>query len=170
MTPNSGSGGAGRRGLATLVCGALAASGLAAAGVTALEPGAASASSHREAPLISGTPQYDNTDLYAFVSPDRPDTTTLVANWIPFEEPAGGPNFFTFAEDAQYDLNVDNDATFLYNTGPVTALDDPDLNITQTYDLELVRLHEAGSPLAALARARPSRAGRWASSAARARA
>lgn len=163
MTPISGSGGAGRRrGVATLVCGALAAGGLAAAGVTALEPGAASASSHREAPLISGTPQYDNTDLYAFVSPDRPDTTTLVANWIPFEEPAGGPNFFTFAEDAQYDLHVDNngdalgdlvfrytftthtknDKTFLYNTGPVTSLDDPDLNITQTYDIDLIKLHE----------------------------
>lgn len=161
MTRNSTGVGAGRRGLATLVCGALAAGGLAAAGVTALRPGAASASSHREAPLTSGTPQYDNTDLYAFVSPDRPDTTTLVANWIPFEEPAGGPNFFTFAEDAQYDLNVDNDGdalgdlvfrytftthtkndrTFLYNTGPVSSLDDPDLNITQTYDLELIKLH-----------------------------
>ncbi len=66
-----------------------------------LAPGAASASSHREAPLISGTPQFDNTDLYAFVSPDKPDTTTIVANWIPFEEPAGGPNFYTFADDAQ---------------------------------------------------------------------
>lgn len=150
----------GRRSLATLISGALAAGGLAAAGVTTLEPGAASASSHREAPLISGTPQYDNTDLYAFVSPDKPDTTTIIANWIPFEEPAGGPNFFTFAEDAQYDLRVDsdgdaqedllfrytfkthtkNDKTFLYNTGPVTSLDDPDLNITQTYDLELVKL------------------------------
>ncbi|MFJ3286595.1 DUF4331 domain-containing protein [Streptomyces sp. NPDC086669] len=161
MTPTSRSG-AGRRGLATLVCGALAAGGLAAAGVTALEPGAASASSHREAPLISGTPQYDNTDVYAFVSPDKPDTTTIVANWIPFEEPAGGPNFFPFAEDAQYDIHIDNDGdaqgellyrftfdthtknkkTFLYNTGPVESLDDPDLNITQTYDIELLKLKD----------------------------
>lgn len=159
MTPISRSG-AGRRSLATLVCGALAAGGLAAAGVTALDPGAASASSHREAPLISGQPQYDNTDVYAFVSPDKPDTTTIVANWIPMEEPAGGPNFFTFAEDAQYDIHIDNngdaqgellyrftfethvknDKTFLYNTGPVESLDDPDLNITQTYDIELLRL------------------------------
>lgn len=166
MTPNSRTG-AGRRSLATLICGALAAGGLAAAGVTALEPEAASASSHREAPLISGTPQYDNTDLYAFVSPDKPDTTTIIANWIPFEEPAGGPNFFTFAEDAQYDIHIDNDGdaqgdllfrytfrthvkndrTFLYNTGPVTSLDDPDLNITQTYDIELLKLrnHKAVS-------------------------
>ncbi|KES06824.1 hypothetical protein BU52_11615 [Streptomyces toyocaensis] len=159
MTPNSRTG-AGRRSLATLICGALAAGGLAAAGVTALEPEAATASSHREAPLISGTPQFDNTDLYAFVSPDKPDTTTIIANWIPFEEPAGGPNFFTFADDAQYDLRVDrdgdaqedlvfrytfrthtkNDKTFLYNTGPVESLDDPDLNITQSYDLELIKL------------------------------
>ncbi|MBV7695295.1 DUF4331 domain-containing protein [Streptomyces sp. TRM70350] len=152
--------GAGLRSVATLVCGALAAGGLAAAGVTALQPGAAAASSHREAPLISGTPQYDNTDVYAFVSPDKPDTTTIIANWIPFEEPAGGPNFFTFAEDAQYDLHIDNNGdaqgellfrytfkthiknkkTFLYNTGPVESLDDPDLNVTQTYDIDLLRL------------------------------
>jgi len=159
MTPTSRTG-ARHRSLATLICGALAAGGLAAAGVATLEPGAASASSHREAPLISGQPQYDNTDVYAFVSPDHPDSTTIVANWIPFEEPAGGPNFFPFAEDAQYDLHVDNngdgqgdllfrytfkthtknDKTFLYNTGAVTSLDDPDLNITQTYDIEMVRL------------------------------
>ncbi|WP_309095726.1 DUF4331 domain-containing protein [Streptomyces sp.] len=159
MTPISRTG-AGRGSIATAICGALAAGGLAAAGVTALEPEAASASSHREAPLISGAPQYDNTDVYAFVSPDKPDTTTIIANWIPFEEPAGGPNFFTFAEDAQYDLRIDNDGdaqedllfrytfethtkndkTFLYNTGPVESLDDPDLNITQTYDLELIKL------------------------------
>lgn len=152
----------GRRGIATLICGALAAGGLAAAGVTALEPGAASASSHREAPLISGQPQYDNTDLYAFVSPDKPDTTTIIANFVPFEEPAGGPNFYTFAEDAQYDLHVDNNGdaqselifrytfrthvknknTFLYNTGPVDGLKDPDLNVTQTYDIDLIKLHK----------------------------
>ncbi|KOT46494.1 hypothetical protein ADK41_01820 [Streptomyces caelestis] len=161
MTTDSRTG-AGRGSLATLICGALAAGGLAAVGATALGPEAASASSHREAPLVSGAPQYDNTDLYAFVSPDRPDTTTIIANWIPFEEPAGGPNFFTFAEDAQYDLRVDrdgdaredlvfrysfrthtkNDRTFLYNTGPVESLDDPDLNITQTYDLELIKLRD----------------------------
>ncbi|KUN20795.1 hypothetical protein AQJ23_34195 [Streptomyces antibioticus] len=125
-----------------------------------LEPGAASASSHREAPLISGDPQYDNTDVYAFVSPDKPDTTTIVANWIPFEDPSGGPNFYQFAEDAQYDIHIDNNGdgqgellyrftfkthvknkkTFLYNTGAVDSLDDPDLNITQTYDIDLFRL------------------------------
>ncbi|GGZ62011.1 DUF4331 domain-containing protein [Streptomyces bluensis] len=159
MTPTSRSG-SGRRSIATLICGALAAGGLAAAGVTALEPGAASASSHREAPLISGQPQFDNTDLYAFVSPDKPDTTTIVANWIPLQEPAGGPNFYTFAEDAEYDIRIDqdgdaqedlifrytfrtktkNDRSFLYNTGVVESLDDEELNITQTYDIELIKL------------------------------
>ncbi|MGW2641486.1 DUF4331 domain-containing protein [Streptomyces sp. NPDC001348] len=160
MTPHFSRSGAGRKGLVTLVCGALAAGGLAAAGAAALAPGAAFASSHREAPLISGTPQYDNTDVYAFVSPDKPDTTTIIANWIPMEDPAGGPNFFTFADDAQYDLHVDNngdaqddllfrytfkthrknDNTFLYNTGVVDSLNDPDLNVTQSYNIDLIRL------------------------------
>ncbi|WP_336317919.1 DUF4331 domain-containing protein [Streptomyces lavendofoliae] len=148
------------RGVALLSCGALAAGALAAAGAGVLQPEAARASSHREAPLISGQPQFDTTDVYAFVSPDHPDSTTLVANWLPFQEPAGGPNFFPFAEDARYDLHVDSDGdarddllyrftftdhrknenTFLYNTGAVESLDDPDLNFTQSYDIELQRL------------------------------
>ena len=57
------------------------------------------ASSHREAPLISGDPNADNTDLYAFVSPDDPNSLTIIANYIPLEEPAGGPNFFPFDDD-----------------------------------------------------------------------
>ena len=111
------------------------------------------ASSHREAPLIAADPQADNTDVYAFVSPDEPDTVTIISNWIPFEEPAGGPNFYAFGEGVRYDIRIDNDGnaradliyrwtfrnhyrnpeTFLYNTGPVTSLDDPDLNFRQTY-------------------------------------
>ena len=154
------SNGRGARRLAALACVALATGALVASGVTGLEPGTARASSHREAPLISGQPQYDNTDVYAFVSPDKPDTTTIVGNFLPFQEPAGGPNFFKFADDAQYDVHIDSDGdaqgdliyrwtfkdhvkngnTFLFNTGPVTALDDPDLNITQTYDIDLLRL------------------------------
>ena len=55
------------------------------------------ASSHREAPLISQDPAVDHTDVYAFVSPDDPSKVTLIANWIPFEEPGGGPNFYHFA-------------------------------------------------------------------------
>ncbi|WP_084701332.1 DUF4331 domain-containing protein [Cryptosporangium arvum] len=140
----------------------LAALGLA---LTVLTPGAASASSHREAPGIAGLPQYDNTDLYAFVSPDRPDRVTLIANWIPFEEPAGGPTFYPFATDARYEITIDNngdahrDVTYRwqftskyadedtsgYTTGPVTGLDDPDLNFWQTYRLEEIRWAADGS-------------------------
>jgi len=124
-----------------------------------LGPGVSSASSHREAPLVAGDPRVDNTDVYSFVSPDKPDTVTLVANWIPFEEPNGGPNFYPFATDAQYNIKVDNDGDgkpdvtytwtftdhyrddsgqFLYNTGPVKNLDDKTLNFYQTYDLNEV--------------------------------
>ena len=124
--------------------------------VASLAPAVSGASSHREAPLIAGDPRVDNTDVYAFVSPDKPDTVTLVANWNPFEEPNGGPNFYPFATDARYNVNIDNngdgkaDVTyswvftdhyrddagqFLYNTGPVNKLDDPNLNFYQTYTL-----------------------------------
>lgn len=136
----------------------LAALSVAAAALYTLSPGRGQASSHREAPLVAADPQVDGTDLYAFVSPDDPDTVTFVSNWIPFEEPAGGPNFYAFAEGVRYDVNVDNDGdarpdiiyrwrfsdryrnpnTFLYNTGPVTSLDDQDLNFIQTYDLKRI--------------------------------
>ena len=127
------------------------------AALLAAEVGAAS--SHREAPLITNDPKVDNTDVYAFVSPDSPDTTTLIANWLPNEEPAGGPNFYEFAEDAQYDINIDNNGdakpdityrwtfqttdnrgtdTFLYNNGPVTELDDENLLVRQNYTLEKI--------------------------------
>nr|WP_254552801.1 DUF4331 domain-containing protein [Kitasatospora sp. MMS16-BH015] len=129
---------------------------MAAAGFAGLAPGVSSASSHREAPLIAGDPRADNTDVYAFVSPDKPDTVTLVANWIPFEEPNGGPNFYPFADDAHYNIKIDSDGDgkpdttytwtftnhykddanqFLYNTGVVNNLSDPTLNFTQTYCL-----------------------------------
>ena len=121
------------------------------------------ASSHREAPAISLDPAADNTDVYAFVSPDRPGTTTLIANWCPIQEPAGGPNFFSFDDDALYTVWVDNDgdavpelrydfqfqttvlnpSTFLYNTGAITSLDDADLNVRQTYR---VTRYEEGVP------------------------
>ncbi|MGQ0803799.1 MAG: DUF4331 domain-containing protein [Actinomycetota bacterium] len=117
------------------------------------------ASSHREAPLISEDPVADNTDTYAFVSPDQPDTVTLVANWIPFELPPGGPNFNKFGDDVLYKINVDNNGdatadivyewrfkttvenpdTFLYNTGPVESLGSENLNVKQTYTLTEVR-------------------------------
>jgi hypothetical protein len=72
-------------------------------------PDAAQASSHREAPLISEDPTADNTDLYAFVSPDKPNTATIIANWIPAEDPAAGPNYYTFSPTARYGINIDRD-------------------------------------------------------------
>ena len=65
-------------------------------------------SSHREAPEISKDPVADNTDVYAFVSPDKPDTVTLIANFIPFQNPQGGPNFYEFGDDVRYEINISN--------------------------------------------------------------
>src|SRR5687768_3090618 len=84
---------------------------LVAAGVAllGLGPGTSTASSHREAPLVAGDPTADNTDVYAFASPDRPGFVTFIANWgTPFQEPNGGPNFYPFATDARYLVHVDN--------------------------------------------------------------
>ncbi|PPK86702.1 uncharacterized protein DUF4331 [Neolewinella xylanilytica] len=69
-----------------------------------------SASSHREAPLIADDPLADNTDVYAFVSPDDPSTVTIIANYIPMQLPQGGPNYYTFGEDIRYEIHIDNDA------------------------------------------------------------
>ncbi len=133
---------------------------LTAAGAS-VAPWAVSASSHREAPLISQDPVADNTDLYAFVSPDATDTVTMVADYVPFEQPAGGPNFYSFGDDVLYQFHVDNvgdgqshvtfdlrfhtstvnDQTFLYNTGPISW--DPvhnrytNWNRPQTYTLSV---------------------------------
>jgi hypothetical protein len=113
------------------------------------------ASSHREAPLISQDPLADNTDVYAFVSPNRPDRVTLIANFIPLEAPYGGPNFFKFDDNVLYEIMVDNDGdavedvtyqfrfrtdvrdpnTFLYNTGTITSLDSPAFNVRQFYSV-----------------------------------
>jgi hypothetical protein len=116
-------------------------------------------SSHREAPEISKDPVADSTDVYAFVSPDRPGTVTLIANYIPLEGPAGGPNFYAFGDDVLYEIHVDNDAdaepdvtyqfrfrttladpgTFLYNTGPILSLSSPNWNSRQTYTVTQVK-------------------------------
>jgi len=69
------------------------------------------ASSHREAPLIANDPLADNTDLYAFRSPDNPNTVTLIANYVPAAFAAGGPNYYTFGENIRYEIHIDNDAT-----------------------------------------------------------
>jgi Domain of unknown function (DUF4331) len=157
---------------------------LGGAFATKVGPFQADASSHREAPLIAGDPRADNTDVYAFVSPDAPNDVTFIANWIPFEEPNGGPNFYTWADDTRYNIKIDNDGDalpdltytwifdtvtrdpsqqFLSNTGPVSSLDDPDLNVYQTYDLTVTNgsgvttvllgdgngVHSAGDPISA---------------------
>src|SRR3954454_3502069 len=72
-----------------------------------LSPSSSNASSHREAPLISEDPTADNTDLYAFRSPDKPNTLTIVSNWIPGEDPAAGPNYYTFSQSGKYNIYVD---------------------------------------------------------------
>ncbi len=71
-------------------------------------PTTADASSHRDAPLISNDPLADNTDLYAFRSPDKPNTVTIIANYIPMELPEGGPNYATFGENIRYEIHVKN--------------------------------------------------------------
>jgi hypothetical protein len=116
-------------------------------------------SSHREAPETAKDPVADSTDVYAFVSPDRPDTVTLIANYIPFQAPDGGPNFYEFGEDVTYDIHVSNKGkgkadvtyrfhfhtkvrnpkTFLYNTGPIGSLSSASWNRPQFYSVTRIR-------------------------------
>jgi len=115
-------------------------------------------SSHREAPEISKDPVADNTDTYAFVSPDAPDTVTILANYIPLEAPAGGPNFYEFGDDVLYEIHISNAGTaasdltfqfqfttqvadpsvFLYNLGAITSLGSANWNRKQFYTVTLV--------------------------------
>ncbi len=129
--------------------------------ITATSVGSVLASSHREAPLIAGDPAADNTDLYAFLNPGDPTRLTIIANYVPLEEPAGGPNFFPFDPTVRYQIHVDNNGdgvadvtykfhfnthsrsknfagipTFLYNDGPVTSLTDSNLLVKQDYTVE----------------------------------
>lgn len=125
----------------------------------------AGASSHREAPLIAFDPHADNTDVYAFISPDANDSVTIVANYIPLEAPYGGPNYFRFGDDVLYEIHIDNvgDArsriryqfefttttrnpnTFLYNTGAINSLNDDDWNVVQTYNVTEILSPTSGS-------------------------
>src|SRR5438105_640655 len=120
-------------------------------------------SSHREAPSISQDPVADNTDLYAFVSPDNSSTVTVIANYIPLEGPDGGPNFYSFGDDVLYEIHIDNNGdgqsdityqfkfestlrnpkTFLYNTGPIDSLDSQNWNLRQFYSVTRVSGHGA---------------------------
>jgi len=114
-------------------------------------------SSHREAPEISKDPVADSTDLYAFVSPDASNTVTIIANYVPLQGPAGGPNFYEFGDDVLYEIHIDNNGdsradisfqfrfttrvvnpdTFLYNTAPITSLTSPNWNRRQTYSVSV---------------------------------
>jgi len=138
---------------------------LAIAWIASLAAAPAGASSHSEAPGTSKDRLIDDTDLYAFVANDAPDAVTIVGNWVPLIEPNSGPNFVSFDDDAHYYINVDNvgDAhkhvrfelgfhttrqnpnTFLYNTGPVTSLTDPDLNVRQTWTLTRIDIGAGGA-------------------------
>ena len=82
------------------------------------------ASSHREAPLIADDPLADNTDLYAFRSPDDPTTVTIIANYIPFELPQGGPNYNTFGENVRYEIHIKNKVDLANPTSAVNTTDD----------------------------------------------
>lgn len=108
--------------------------------------------------MIAGDARADATDLFAFVSPDRPDTVTLIASYSPFQEPAGGPNFYPFDDNVLYEIKVDSDGnavedisyqfrfkksvgngeTFLYNVGPINSITDANLNVKQTYTVTKV--------------------------------
>jgi hypothetical protein len=151
-------------GLAAVLA-AIVGAAFAAAFVGRAAPEQAAASSHREAPLIGEDPGADNTDLYAFRTADAPGTVTIVANYIPLEEPAGGPNFAQFDDDVLYEIHVDNDAdavedltyqfrfttglrnpnTFLYNTGPIGSIDSAAWNRPQTYTVTRVDVHTGAS-------------------------
>ena len=116
-------------------------------------------SSHREAPETAKDPVADSTDVYAFVSPERPDTVTLIANYIPFQAPDGGPNFYEFGDDVTYDIHISNKGkgeadltyrfkfhtvvrnptTFLYNTGQITSLKSPSWNRPQFYSVTRIK-------------------------------
>ena len=131
---------------------ALASATLAAGALTA------AASSHREAPAIAEDQYVDNTDVYAFISPNDASKLVMVANYVPLLLPASGPNYYKFSDDARYEIHIDNNgdavsdityrwtfrsqrktgATFLYNTGPIDSLASPNLNVTQTYRLEKI--------------------------------
>jgi len=95
-----------RKSIAITALAAAIASAAIGAAVT-LGPGDGTASSHREAPLIADDPAADITDVYAFRSPDKPGTVTILANVIPGEDPAAGPLWYTFSPGARYNLKID---------------------------------------------------------------
>ncbi|HXI12625.1 MAG TPA: DUF4331 domain-containing protein [Thermoanaerobaculia bacterium] len=126
--------------------------------VTLAVPMSLLASSHREAPLITEDPTADNTDVYAFRSPDAPDTVTIIANFSPLSEASNAPNFYSFSNSAVYEIHIDNngdaneDVTYqfrfrrdvrnldshVYNSGPVLTPNSANLNVRQFYTVNRV--------------------------------
>ncbi|MDB5851148.1 MAG: hypothetical protein JWP29_4900 [Rhodoferax sp.] len=145
-------------------------SALLGAGLLAFIASQALASSHREAPFISGQSQVDATDLYMFRSYEagRQDYVTILANYIPFQDPQGGPNFYMFNPQALYEIHIDNngdaveDITFqfrfqntskqgalpvggkqvkipLINSGQISGVNPATLNVRETFTIDVVR-------------------------------
>jgi hypothetical protein len=144
-----------RTAIAAGVATGAAALALGAAVLTAGGPSTAVASSHREAPLIANDPTADLTDFYLFPSPEKAGTVTMIANVIPLEAPPEGPNYYNLDDSARYRFNIDWNGdgkadrtwtlrthtttaypgTFLYNIGPIHSIDDPNLNVRQSWTL-----------------------------------
>lgn len=146
-----------------LVLGVLVVTALALGALIEWQQPSADASSHREAPMIAGDPKADATDFYMFVAPNKPGFVTFIANYYPFQDPNGGPNFYPFGDDVLYRINIDNNGdavadimydftfkttvkngdTFLYNTGPIESLTSANWNVVQTYTV--TRTDKTGS-------------------------
>jgi hypothetical protein len=142
--------------LGTATVAVLAAGALATTGVLG--------SSHREAPRIMLDPSADNTDLYAFTAPDAPGKLTVISNWVPLQNPAGGPYFGKLDPEARYYVKIDNTGdgvedvayrwqfhnrfrnpkSFLYAVPPVNSIGDANLNFVQSYDLYYERYRKGG--------------------------
>jgi hypothetical protein len=143
--------------------------------------GTSGAGGHIDAPSVAKDGPADLTDVYAFTSPDRPDTVTLVANVRPFQLPGNGLAHYPFATGARHELHVDNDGdgradtTYRFTfrtqdkrflgsgpiaTSPVTSLRDSSLKLRQTYRLERVRPGERPEVLVEEGPAAPTHAGR----------
>lgn len=133
------------------------------------------ASSHREGPFIATQAQVDATDVYMFRSyePGRQSFVTILANYMPFQDPQGGPNFFMFNPNALYEIHIDNngdaqeDLTFqfkfkntskdaalmvggkstkipLINSGVITGVNPATLNVRETFTVDVVRGNRRG--------------------------
>src|SRR5260221_10613716 len=117
-----------------------------------------SSSSHREAPIIANDPLADNTDLYAFRSPDNPNKITIIANYIPAQLPFAGPNYYQFGENIRYEIHIDNNVAtpgddIIYRFTFHKTNQDPTTffnirlgkqNLKTTYTLEKSRRHGGG--------------------------